>query len=98
MEHLTRTERRVSSVMAPAVPLACRLPGPLEFEASCWEWDLGGFEEEPDWQLQAVRVSQEDKNPNWSPGFKKGARGKGNQLQERGAEGGLTLGTRRSGD
>lgn len=57
-------------MMAPAVPLACRLSGPLVLEASCWEWYLGSFEEEPDWQLQ------EDKSPNWGQGFKKGARGK----------------------
>lgn len=60
-------------MIATAVPPACRLSCPLVFEASCWEWCLGGSEEEPDWQLQAVRVSQEDRSLNWGQGFKKGA-------------------------
>lgn len=60
--------------MPPLVPPACTFSSPDMFEASQLEWFLGDSREELDWQLQAVRVSQEDRSPNWSQGFKKGAR------------------------
>ena len=60
--------------MAPAAPPARTLSCPAVFEDSCWEWCLGGSAEEPGWELQVVRVSQEDGSLNWGLGFKKRAR------------------------
>lgn len=56
--------------MAPVVPSACRFSCPAVFEAGHWEWCLGGSGEELDWQLQAARVSQEDRR--WNLGLAAG--------------------------